>query len=218
MIAFWLSSSNSRRSPRCNLYKHPSWGRHHSLHEVFKLSRETAPSTTDLFQLTKNLFVLMKRIIYLQVHGTAMGTRMAPSYANLFMGKLERKFLQTQNKIPQVWWRYIDNIFASRDHGKPSLTVFIDNIHRHYPTIKFTASWSAEEVSFLDTIVYLTNGKIGTDLHVKPTGTHQYLRMDSCHPQHCKSSIPYSQVLHFDEFVWMKNISRSAPANSANIY
>ncbi len=28
---------------------------------------------------------------YLQVGGTAMGTRLAPSYANLFMGKLENK-------------------------------------------------------------------------------------------------------------------------------
>ena len=28
---------------------------------------------------------------YIQLHGTAMGTRMAPAYANLFMGDLERK-------------------------------------------------------------------------------------------------------------------------------
>ena len=33
------------------------------------------------------------------------------------------------------------------------------------------------------------------DLHVKPTDKHQYLQMDSCHPQHCKTSIPYSQAL-----------------------
>ena len=39
--------------------------------------------------------------------------------------------------------------------------------------------------------------QIGTDLHVKPTDTHQYLRMDSFHPQHCKSSISYSQALRF---------------------
>ena len=30
---------------------------------------------------------------YLQKHGTAMGTRMAPSYANLFLGKFERDTL-----------------------------------------------------------------------------------------------------------------------------
>ena len=42
----------------------------------------------------------------------AMGTRMAPSYANLFIGKFEQQFLQTQNKLHLVWWRYINNVFA----------------------------------------------------------------------------------------------------------
>ena len=34
---------------------------------------------------------------YRQLHGTAMGTRVVPSYANLFMGSLDQKFL---NKVP----------------------------------------------------------------------------------------------------------------------
>ena len=70
---------------------------------------------------------------------------------------------------------YIDNIFAKWDHGEPSLRVFIENNNCHHPTIKFTASWSAEEVTFLDTRVYLRDGQIGTDGKVKPTDTHQYL-------------------------------------------
>ena len=41
----------------------------------------------------------------------------------------------------------------------------------------------------------MENDQIKTDLYVKPTDKHQYLRMDSCHPMHCKASIPYSQAL-----------------------
>ena len=83
------------------------------------------PSTADLchlvrFILTMNCF-LFNENHYLQVHGTAMGTRMAPSYANLFMGKLEREFLLTQDLKPQVWWRFIDNIFTMWTHGEQSL-------------------------------------------------------------------------------------------------
>ena len=76
----------------------------------------------------KNSFVF-NETNYLQVHGTAMGTRtMAPSYANVFMGKLERKFLQTQDRIPRVWWRYIDDTFAIWDHGEPYVTM-VNHLH-----------------------------------------------------------------------------------------
>ena len=99
--------------------------------------------------------------------------------------------------VSRVWWRYIDDIFAIWTHGVPSLRVFIKNLNRHHPTIKFTAFWSAKEVTFLNTRVYMyiRDGLIGTDLHVKPTDTHQYLRIHNCHPHHCKTSIPYSQAL-----------------------
>ena len=47
---------------------------------------------------------------FLQIHGTAMVTRMAPSYANLFMGKFEQDAIENAPFIPFVWWRYIDDI------------------------------------------------------------------------------------------------------------
>ena len=44
----------------------------------------------------------------------------------------------------------------------------------------------------------MKDGQIITDLYVKPTDTHQYLNSSSCHPYHCKKSIPYSQGLHLN--------------------
>ena len=43
--------------------------------------------------LTRNNFTFNDEH-YLQVHGTAMGTRTAPSYANIFMGRLENRLLE----------------------------------------------------------------------------------------------------------------------------
>ena len=63
---------------------------------------------------------------YLQKHGTAMGTRMTPSYTNIFMGKLERDLLQRSPLQPFVWWRYIDDIFAVWPHGEDNLIKFIN--------------------------------------------------------------------------------------------
>ena len=124
-----------------------------------------------------------------------MGTRMAPSYVNIFMGKLENTILQTVDKTPTVWWRYIDDIFAIWPHGEECLEQFIHTINNIHSTIKFTAEWSNESVTFLDVNIFLKDGHIVTDLFTKPTDTHQYLHQRSCHPSHQKSTIPYSQAL-----------------------
>ena len=122
---------------------------------------------------------------------------MAPSYTKLFMRKLEQDFLQTQDGIPRVWWRHIDDVFAIWTHRKPFLRscTFVDSFNYHHPTIELTSTWLVKEVILLDTRVYLGNNRIETNLHVKPTDEHQYLRMDSCQLKHCKTSIPYSQAL-----------------------
>ncbi|KAJ1091293.1 hypothetical protein NDU88_004420 [Pleurodeles waltl] len=69
---------------------------------------------------------------YLKIQGTSMGTRMAPSYANIFMGKLEDYILASSNIKPLVWLRYIDDIFIIWNAGSRTLeqfTAFINSIH-----------------------------------------------------------------------------------------
>jgi len=124
-----------------------------------------------------------------------MGTRMAPSYAIIFMDHLEQQFLSTQTLQPMVWWCYIDDIFLIWTYSESELQTFFENLNQYHPTIKFTSDYSPTEAIFLDTRVYLKDGHIQTDLYTKPTDTHQYLDTRSCHPRHCKTAIPYSQAL-----------------------
>ena len=58
---------------------------------------------------------------YLQIQGTAMGTKMAPSYANIFMGRLERRLLQSVILKPFSWLRFIDDIDMKWTHGRETL-------------------------------------------------------------------------------------------------
>jgi len=64
--------------------------------------------------LTMNNFSLNDNH-YLQIHGTAMGTKTAPSYANLFLGYFEAKALENTPFQPHTWLRYIDDIFIDVD-------------------------------------------------------------------------------------------------------
>ena len=49
---------------------------------------------------------------YLVPHGTAMSTKMAVAFANIFMGKVESQILERSAKKPVSWKRYIDDIFS----------------------------------------------------------------------------------------------------------
>ena len=132
---------------------------------------------------------------YLQKLGTAIGTRMAPSYANLFMDRLERSLLDGYHTKPYTWFRFIDDIFMVWTAGEEELKNFLEYLNSAHDTIKFTWEWSMDRVNFLDVKVINSNGILTTDLYVKPTDKHQYLDFRSCHPRGCKEGIPYAQAL-----------------------
>ena len=52
---------------------------------------------------------------YLQTHGTAMGSKMSVAFANIFMAKVETDILSRRDTKPQVWKRFLDDIFYSRE-------------------------------------------------------------------------------------------------------
>ena len=133
---------------------------------------------------------------YLQVGGTAMGTKVAPSFANIFMADFEKKHVYTYPTKPSIWLRYIDDIFLIWEHGETELQCFLDHLNQCHPTIKFTSEFSTTKVNFLDTTIHVDlDGSLYTDLYCKPTDSHNYLRYESAHPHHCKGSLPYSQFL-----------------------
>ena len=67
---------------------------------------------------------------YLQIHGTAMGTKMAPSFANLFLGLFEKNALRNAPFQPHTWLRYIDDIFMIWTESPENLKIFIDYLNK----------------------------------------------------------------------------------------
>lgn len=154
-----------------------------------------SPTTAFLCELvhkilTSNYFRFGDKF-YHQRKGTAMGTRMAPSYANLFMGKLEKDFLASETLQPLCWFRYIDDIFTIWCHGPDTLNAFLSHLNS-FSSLHFTWSISSSTITFLDVDIQLDNGSLHTSVHIKPTNLQQYLHFNSCHPPHTKRALPYS--------------------------
>ena len=145
--------------------------------------------------LTKNNFEFNGHH-YLQTSGTTMGTRLAPSHANNFMGDFENTHVYTYHTQPYLWLRFIDDIFMIWTHSLDSYHDFITHLNSCHKSIKFTAEMSSKHVNFLDTTVILNgDGTLRTTLYSKPTDSHNYLLYSSSHAQHCKNGLPFSQFL-----------------------
>ena len=81
------------------------------------------------------------------------------------------------------------------------LKVFLEDLNKFHPNLKFTSDSSEENVAFLDLKVKLKQGKIEADLHVKSTDRHQYLHHTYSHPEHTKRYIVFSQGLRVSR-IW----------------
>ena len=144
--------------------------------------------------LTKNNFDF-NDIHYLTVGGTAMGTGLAPSYANIFMDDFECNFVYTYEIQPLLWKRYNDDNFILWTYDVQALQAFIDHLDNCLPSIKLEAHISDSIINFLNVKIMLKVNNISTSLYTKETDTLGYLDYSSCHPRSCKNAIPYSQFL-----------------------
>ena len=63
---------------------------------------------------------------YQQISGVAMGTKMGPNYANLFVGFVEKQiFEQYTDPIPDYLGRYIDDCVGTASCSRGKLECFI---------------------------------------------------------------------------------------------
>ena len=134
-----------------------------------------------------------------QRHRVAMGTKLAPTLATLYLAQIEEEFLRGRLLRPLVWFRFIDNIFAVWSYDRPALDLFLADLNVLQPRLRFTATISATEVVFLDLVVYksptfVVSGRLDSRLHQKPTRHMAYVRGQSYHPQYCDWSDPTSPL------------------------
>ena len=111
------------------------------------------------------------------------------------MDYIDTEFLKSQEIKPWLWRRFIDDIFLICTVTEENLDKFLEDLNKLYPNLRFTYEKSREKINFLDVVIKIKEGKIITNLFFKPTDGHQYLQYDSCHSEHIKRSIVFSQTL-----------------------
>lgn len=152
------------------------------------------------FIISNNTFAF-NNTFYLQTKGAAMGTKVAPTYATLTIGFLEKKLYEKVNEVfgndftaefEIAWKRFLDDCFIPWTKSEADLKhlhTILNNLHED---IKFTLDSSESQLPFLDCLVLKEDNRLQTDIFYKPTDSKTYLLFNSCHPKHTKISIPFS--------------------------
>jgi hypothetical protein len=139
---------------------------------------------------------------YIQILGTAMGTKFAPIYATLTLGFLEEKLFNDisinlgpsqSTNIRNKFFRYLDDVFVIWNEKYGNITLLQNFLNNLDEKIYFTCDQTGDSVSFLDVRVSKTcNNRVITDVFYKETDTKQYLNYYSNHPRYIKNNIPYN--------------------------
>ena len=155
--------------------------------------------------LTLNNFVFNDEN-YVQVNGASMGTKCAPSYASLFMGKFEETHILPKIRdLILIYVRYIDDIFFIWTGTERELLQFFSEINSVHPTIKFDYIYSRNNMNFLDSTVTILGNRLGTSVYTKPTDRKAYLHAKSYHPKSTKEAISFSQASRLRRICTEKN-------------
>ncbi len=138
---------------------------------------------------------------YRQITGIAMGTPVAPTLANLFMGKVEHEALSAWGGTqPLVWLRYIDDILVIMEDSQEKLLELVKHLNARISTIKYTAEISDKSIDFLDLTIfkdprYQQEGVLDIQPYSKAIDPHSYLHYSSAHHPFIKSGVVRAEFI-----------------------
>ena len=80
-----------------------------------------------------------------------MGTKMGPTYANLFIGNIENNFFSNYHgPKPDLYKRYIDDCVGATLSSREELNLFITSVNSFYTALKYTWEISENSLAFFD--------------------------------------------------------------------
>ena len=100
---------------------------------------------------------------YRQIQGTAMGSKMAPTYGTLVMDYLEKQMYMKYEKtfdteklqrLMNIFKRFLDDCFVLWKQSQKNLEIFYNISNNLHENIQFTMEKDKEQLPFLDILLY----------------------------------------------------------------
>ena len=126
--------------------------------------------------------------MYQQIDGVSMGSPLGPLLSNFYMGDLEHNILQNTNNKPNIYARYVDDIFIVIENETKLIDLKNEFISKS--VLNFTHENSINsKLPFLDIMLDHTNNKFSTSVYHKTTDKGACLNANSECPEKYKTSV-----------------------------
>ena len=156
---------------------------------------------------------------FLQLIGTAMGTNLAPAFANLFMVSIENPVITKWKTSGHIiaYFRFIDDIFFIVNGSLTITKQIVDELNNQHPNIQLTSTISSYSVDFLDLTIFkgprlTSDNKLDLKVFSKPNNQYLYLPFTSFHARPHKLSFIRGELCRFirncsqySDFILLKN-------------
>lgn len=143
-----------------------------------QLMKINIPLTMALLEwVLRNNYFTFNNTTFHQLTGTAMGTPVAPVYANIVLFWIDVKCCE--NRIP-MYMRYLDDIFAVVNNEQYA-TDTIQTFNAQCPTLKLESVTTGTSGVFLDINASIRDNKLITKVYQKPINKYLYLKPTTNH-------------------------------------
>jgi hypothetical protein len=148
-----------------------------------------------------NSYLQFGHHVYLQVDGTAMGTSVAPTYANIVVYMLERDVIADMSKRGlYMYFRFLDDIFAYLVASLES--ELRDRLNALHPKLKFDFVTTASEAAFLDLCIhkgtrFSTSSIFDLRVHQKSMNLYLYIPYRSFHTEASQRSFIQTELMRY---------------------
>ena len=148
----------------------------HILQELLQLCTKKAP------------FKCPKGNMYVQIEGVAMGSPLGPTFANFYMGNLEKTIFSNSDLKPSIYARYVDDTFVQVKNEEELIN--LKNQFQNNSKLNFTYELSVNnKLPFLDVLVEPHEDTFNTQVYHKPTDNGNCMNGDSECPEKYKVSV-----------------------------
>ena len=143
--------------------------------------------------ILENNYFSFQGTMYRQIRGTAMGSNVAPCFANLFLAAYEKKWMADLGHLfPCKYYRYLDDVFFVYTQGRDKLAQWCRAMNETSPSLRFTFDIGTT-VTFLDLEIsvgtrHKRSFQLDYNLFDKPTNRHLYTDPSSNQPDKYKFS------------------------------